>query len=78
MERRKFTREFKLDRRGTDELRHPVAHRRQILPQQILSNLDGFDNYAIRNHAKTTRTRLFWLGELSEVLFVPGMGRMAK
>jgi hypothetical protein len=28
--------------------------------------------------ASTTRTRLFWLGELSEVLFVPGMGRMAK
>jgi hypothetical protein len=22
------------------------------LPQQILRNLDGFDNYAIRNHAK--------------------------
>jgi len=55
-----------------------VAHRRQILPQQILRNLDGFDNYAIRNHAKTMRTRLFWLGELSDVLFVPGMGRMAK
>jgi hypothetical protein len=55
-----------------------VGHRRQILPQQILRNLDGFDNYAIRSHAKTTRTRLFWLGELSEVLFVPGMGRMAK